>query len=170
MYGRNVASNNATADTYRPQIVGGSPAIPHEFPFMISLQLDGEHFCGGTLLDQHTVITAAHCFHDHNGLLDNTRMTLVAGKHAIREYESTAQTRSVDEIQTHPDFNPQYPYVSDLAFVFTNVGFTINNDVRPIGTLRPDVSQSEQGKKPKFLSTNSQTLISTHDLTLMTLC
>lgn len=112
---------------------------------MISLQYDGEHFCGGALLDQHTVITAAHCFYDQYGELEHRRITIVAGKHSIRDYESSAQTRSLDFLQQHRDFNPGYPYVNDLAFVYTNVGFTLNNDVEPIELLSPDVSQSEQG-------------------------
>lgn len=42
-------------------IVGGTAASAGEFPFIVSLQLNGSHFCGGSLLDSRTVVTAAHC-------------------------------------------------------------------------------------------------------------
>jgi trypsin len=42
-------------------IVGGSAASAGEFPFIVSLQRSGSHFCGGTLLNANTVLTAAHC-------------------------------------------------------------------------------------------------------------
>lgn len=43
------------------KIVGGNAAEAGEFPFIVSLQRRGNHFCGGTLLNENTVLTAAHC-------------------------------------------------------------------------------------------------------------
>ena len=42
-------------------IVGGTVAQSGDFPFIVSLQRGGSHFCGGSLLDSRTVVTAAHC-------------------------------------------------------------------------------------------------------------
>lgn len=44
-----------------PSIVGGVPATAGDFPFIVSFQKNGQHFCGGSLLDSTTVLTAAHC-------------------------------------------------------------------------------------------------------------
>ena len=49
------------AGTSSVQIVGGTTAAAGEFPFIVSLQVSGSHYCGGTLLDANTVVTAAHC-------------------------------------------------------------------------------------------------------------
>jgi len=46
--------------TYR-RIVGGMEAEAHSWPWMVSLQIDDTHFCGGTLLNDQWVISAAHC-------------------------------------------------------------------------------------------------------------
>lgn len=43
-----------------PRIVGGHPAGP-AYPWMVSLQFGGRHYCGGTVLDATHVLTAAHC-------------------------------------------------------------------------------------------------------------
>ncbi|KAF1946864.1 trypsin precursor [Clathrospora elynae] len=43
------------------EIVGGSIASSGEFPYIVSLQRSGSHFCGGSLLNANTVITAGHC-------------------------------------------------------------------------------------------------------------
>lgn len=42
-------------------IVGGRDAEPHSRPYMASLQLRGRHGCGGLLLREDFVLTAAHC-------------------------------------------------------------------------------------------------------------
>ena len=43
------------------QIVDGTETETHEFPWVASLQVNGEHFCGGTLVAPNWVLTAAHC-------------------------------------------------------------------------------------------------------------
>ncbi|KAJ4305230.1 hypothetical protein N0V90_000761 [Kalmusia sp. IMI 367209] len=47
--------------TQSVQIVGGVAASAGDFPFIVSLQQSGSHFCGGSLLNANTVVTAAHC-------------------------------------------------------------------------------------------------------------
>ncbi|KAK7421167.1 hypothetical protein QQX98_002296 [Neonectria punicea] len=43
-------------------IVGGEQASPGDFPFIVSIsRRGGSHFCGGSLLNANTVLTAAHC-------------------------------------------------------------------------------------------------------------
>ena len=46
------------------RIVGGQ-AAPKAIPYQVSFrscQSGGCHFCGGTILDEKTVMSAAHCF------------------------------------------------------------------------------------------------------------
>lgn len=43
------------------EIVGGTAASLGEFPYIVSIQNNGRHFCGGTLVNPTTIVTAAHC-------------------------------------------------------------------------------------------------------------
>ena len=46
------------------RIIGGNDAEERAYPWMVSIQnkYTGEHICGGTLVDEFLVLTAAHCY------------------------------------------------------------------------------------------------------------
>jgi Trypsin len=44
-----------------PQIVGGDQSPAFSYPWLASLQQDGNHICGGTMINPTTLITAVHC-------------------------------------------------------------------------------------------------------------
>ena len=70
------------------QIVDGTETETHEFPWVASLQVNGEHFCGGTLVAPNWVLTAAHCV--DFGKMD-TLSRLRVGPHLIYNYNNTNQ-------------------------------------------------------------------------------
>ncbi|XP_055840043.1 lectizyme-like [Episyrphus balteatus] len=75
----------------RPQfassdIISGETAQPGEAPFIVSLKTSS-HFCAGSIIDEHWVLTAAHCLVYNN-------FKVVAGLHK-RNDESQVQIRSV---------------------------------------------------------------------------
>ena len=58
------------------RIVGGSPVVPHSWPWIVRQMKDGGRWCGGSILNNEWVLTAAHCC-----TFDATRMEFVAGDH-----------------------------------------------------------------------------------------
>ncbi|XP_069508011.1 serine protease 53 isoform X2 [Ambystoma mexicanum] len=52
------------------RIFGGSTAALGEWPWHVALSFQGEPLCGGTLLSEQWVVTAAHCFQGNKTLKD----------------------------------------------------------------------------------------------------
>lgn len=59
---------NGTGGGAQPEIVGGQPASPGQFPYQVALVFNGApgipargQFCGGSLIAPDTVLTASHC-------------------------------------------------------------------------------------------------------------
>ena len=57
-----VASVPSWMDSDNNRIVGGKNA-PSPIPWQVSIgNADSGHWCGGTILDEETILSAAHCF------------------------------------------------------------------------------------------------------------
>lgn len=68
------------------RIINGHEAAKAEAPYIVSLKSD-THFCAGSIIEEHWVLTAAHCL-----IYDS--FEVVAGLHE-RDNESNAQIRNV---------------------------------------------------------------------------
>lgn len=62
------------------RIVGGRDAFPGQFPHQVAFRLTNDvHFCGGAIIHQYFIISAAHCFQKYTSVPANIRA--VVGAH-----------------------------------------------------------------------------------------
>uniref|UniRef100_A0A668UFJ1 Peptidase S1 domain-containing protein n=1 Tax=Oreochromis aureus TaxID=47969 RepID=A0A668UFJ1_OREAU len=82
------------------RIVGGQVAPVGSWPWQVSLQTSGSHFCGGSLINSQWVLTAAHCLQNTvNGL------TVNLGLQSLQGSNPNAVSRTVTQIIKHPNYN-----------------------------------------------------------------
>ncbi|XP_075386958.1 cathepsin G-like [Tenrec ecaudatus] len=84
------------------EIIGGREARPHSHPYMAFLQIqsqDGASICGGFLVREDFILTAAHC--------SGSSINAILGAHNIKRSERTQQRIPVGRIIPHPNYNPQ---------------------------------------------------------------
>lgn len=110
------------------RVVGGKSAAVNSAPFAVSFQQGGTHYCGGSIINQHWVVTAAHCLTSRS-LVMNT--SLVAGSIYVSGSGTTTQRRSVNYYVVHDLYlGGTSPY--DIGLVYTKVPFTWTNAVAAI--------------------------------------
>ncbi|XP_025161415.1 transmembrane protease serine 9 [Harpegnathos saltator] len=87
-----------------PRITDGSDAMPGEFPHQVSIQwgfppfISYQHTCGGSILDEKTILTAAHCIPEFGVL------KIIAGKYFLDIEEDSNQESLVNRIKVHEGF------------------------------------------------------------------
>ena len=69
----------------RARIVGGEIADKENWPWVVRILVNDEHVCGGSLVNQEFVLTAAHCFKTERLLLSNVKVSLDGRNHSCRE-------------------------------------------------------------------------------------
>lgn len=87
------------------RIVGGQEAAPNSLPFVASLQLDGEHICGATLIAPGKALTAAHCVTEAD--VSAERLALALWRHSLADAltESPCSVvRTVLRARIHPNY------------------------------------------------------------------
>ncbi len=99
------ASPESTANSVEP-IVGGEDVDILNLPWQVSLQIRSSegskpfHFCGGSILNQFWILTAAHCV---DGLQED-ELRIVAGSTRISESDTVGQVHDVLRVVSHPSY------------------------------------------------------------------
>ncbi|XP_028639725.1 mannan-binding lectin serine protease 1 isoform X2 [Grammomys surdaster] len=124
------------------RIFSGRPAQKGTTPWIAMLShLNGQPFCGGSLLGSDWVLTAAHCLHYsldpeeptlHNShLLSPSDFKIIMGKHWRRRSDEDEQHLRVKRIMLHPLYNPS-TFENDLGLVELSESPRLNDFVMPV--------------------------------------
>ncbi|KAL2079968.1 hypothetical protein ACEWY4_023761 [Coilia grayii] len=96
------------------KIVGGYECKPHSRPWQVSLRTKW-HFCGGTLISDRWVVSAAHCYRMSWSII------VVLGDHEVGYNDGTEEEISAELVIRHPEFH----------------GFSLNSDIMLVKLRRP---------------------------------
>jgi len=127
------------------RIVGGEPAADGEFPWQVSIRQIGNigatHFCGGTIINENWVMTAAHCCAGQTPHF----MHIVAGGIKLNSYEFEEETRDVDNIIRHPEYDSQ-GLTNDICLLKLSDPLQMTDYIKSIA-LPESMSETEAGTK-----------------------
>ncbi|KAK9890287.1 hypothetical protein WA026_010390 [Henosepilachna vigintioctopunctata] len=122
-------AKNGNQDQER--IVGGHNADINEWPWIAALFNGGRQFCGGSLIDDIHILSAAHCV-AHMSSWDVARLTVRLGDHNIKtNVEVKHIEKKVKRVVRHRGFDGRTLY-NDIAILTLDSPVTFTEQIRPI--------------------------------------
>ncbi|XP_030591277.1 transmembrane protease serine 9-like [Archocentrus centrarchus] len=109
------------------RIVGGQDAPPGSWPWQVSLQRSGGHFCGGSLINNQWVLCAAHCFRS----ITESSVTVYLGLQSLQGSNPNAVSRTVSQVIKHPNYNSGTDD-NDIALLMLSSSVTFTNYIAPV--------------------------------------
>ncbi|KAF4091318.1 hypothetical protein AMELA_G00035590 [Ameiurus melas] len=123
--------NNTESVNNRTRIIGGDSASPGDIPWQVALVLRSTQqvFCGGSILSEQWVITAAHCIQEAK----QTAFFIRVGEHNVNKKDGTEQDLEVEKAIMHPRYDPSISlYNHDIALVRLRNSILFTDHVRSI--------------------------------------
>ncbi|KAI8323441.1 trypsin-like serine protease, partial [Martensiomyces pterosporus] len=146
-----------TSFTSNDRIIGGTASAEGEYPYIVSLLIifpDSKGLCGGTIIGDRVVVTAAHCVYDFDMLtpIDAENVYVGMGSNSRRR-----QTRvRAQAVHIHPQFDPN-DIMNDIALIIiapvslgrSNIdGIQIYGGSIPEGTRLTALGWGQTGTNP----------------------
>ncbi|CAF3197292.1 unnamed protein product [Rotaria socialis] len=83
------------------RIVGGTASLRGDWPWIVSMQRNGNHFCGASLINDEWLITAAHCV---VGVTNPSTIRILFGLHDRLSADPWVIARTAKTIINHPRY------------------------------------------------------------------
>ncbi|CAF4741810.1 unnamed protein product [Pieris macdunnoughi] len=123
------------------RVVGGTNAPDGALPYQVSLQLANHnnfHFCGGAVIADRWILTAAHCLKD----ISVKNLRVLAG---TNNNKSGGTRYIIDKIIKHEKYTDR-PNVNDIALLRTNEKIKFTEKVKAIEVATEDPKPGDKCK------------------------
>ncbi|XP_043470603.1 mite allergen Der p 3-like [Leptopilina heterotoma] len=109
------------ADQISTKIYNGVNVKTGTYRFMVSIQSNEVHICGGAIINKYYVLTAAHCFIEY--VISEIKI-----KAGTTNLNASSYYRNVEEIIRHDNFDSEGTAEYDIALVRVETPFPLNDD------------------------------------------
>ncbi|CAL4132745.1 unnamed protein product, partial [Meganyctiphanes norvegica] len=112
------------------RIVNGVTTEVHEFPWQVAIvsKYSNRPYCGGSIISQSWILTAAHCAE-----VTNLSDKIVVGEHnwALTSDTAAMERLTIHRIHVHPEYNPM-KLNNDIALIELSSPLTFSREVSAV--------------------------------------
>jgi len=90
---------------FRTRIVNGEDVVKGSFPWQAGIRKWGQHYCGGTILNNEWILSAAHCFVTSSGPASKGIFTVRVGDYDNSRTDENEQEFELDVLKIHDNYN-----------------------------------------------------------------
>ncbi|XP_014616401.1 PREDICTED: serine protease nudel [Polistes canadensis] len=123
-------------------IIGGRTSAPEAWPYLIAMYKDGNFHCGGVILNEYWILTAAHCLVQAKHYYE-----IQAGILRRLSFSPMTQNRIAKNIVIHPNYDPNL-MKNDVGLVMLDTPLRFNRWVRPACLPEEKISGSIWNQAP----------------------
>ncbi|XP_049545479.1 chymotrypsin-1-like [Anopheles darlingi] len=110
------------------RIVNGTDASIEDYPFIVSLRgSTGGHSCGGSILNEFWILTAAHCVDWTTPLAQTVQVGRTDISRPVDE-----SVYDIEDVVIHPGYNPSDSYIDDIALLKLRKPLVFSETVQPV--------------------------------------
>ncbi|KAI4589605.1 hypothetical protein MJG53_000654 [Ovis ammon polii x Ovis aries] len=123
----------AVKTSRQSRIVGGSNANSGEWPWQVSLHVQGIHVCGGSIITPEWIVTAAHCVEEP---LNNPKIWAAFAGILKQSFMFYGSGYRVAKVISHPNYDSKTKN-NDIALMKLQKPLTFNDKVKPVCLPNP---------------------------------
>ncbi|XP_069125275.1 trypsin-like [Argopecten irradians] len=133
------------------RIIGGDQAVDGSWPWMVSFfsKTLRQHLCAGSIIDNHWIVSAAHCFvewqlilHDIPDITDDIEVRVGLHNNTANTADKYLQIKHADHILVHPSFDLD-TLDNDIALVRLNQPVRFNEHVKHVCLIGRDAQGTD---------------------------
>ncbi|CAM4706767.1 hypothetical protein PO909_013235 [Leuciscus waleckii] len=124
------------------RIVGGSSASEGAWPWQVDIQTSQGHVCGGSIISDSWVLSAAHCFPYPN---DISSYTIYAGRFQLNGWNPDESSHRIRRVVVPLGYT-NHEYGQDIALVELSTPVVWSDRIQPVCLPYPNVEFSSDMK------------------------
>jgi len=149
------------------RIINGDNAAQGDHPHQVSLLYSGSHSCGGAILNENWIVTAAHCTQS-----PSFYYAVVINEYDRSRQDTNEETISVAEVINHPNYDKgQGSYPNDVSLLrlsrpisvpFTAIAMQDASEAVDASCTITGWGRTESGSLPNIMQKTTGMLLSTN--------